>query len=774
MNTFLRLFTYIKQQVAQRITTRSLFIVVLFMAGLVPDKVVGEGSDELCAMLNGETHLYLCNDFITNCNQNRSHFAVYGCNVEDRLNFVIQSSSEIVYFGLNWQNYGGNFDNVVFRVKNNLGVPVFPETNIPSSGIGYIGTLSAARNGPNQIVGTGGYDAFEITNLPPGTYYIEFDGRRLGNPNYKDSWRMKYIDLTVLNTSTNLVEPGRLFSKGWQFIESQPNQFSWYTNSSTFYIYSTDQIITSVTFDEMEGRAWLMFCNATGCANTGNFTQDRKSLYQEQAYVPEYNIFLNEPDADLFPPASTLGEIIGVPWGDPFCDDGSILFHVEVDKAGNAEVNLTFPSPYVSINIPMAVVAGENLILWDGNDGMGNPIPNNIIVTFFVTYINGLTHLPLYDIEANDNGFRIELVAPASPDAPIVFWDDSNIPGGTTNFTGCNSTPPNNGCHVFGYGDQNTINTWWWTSFQSTEDAYITEIRRPQLMVFNQVPPQEYCAGSNGNAFSVAQDLNTDVYHWNYTGTGATITPNVSSPWQVTVNFAAGATNGFLEVYGTNANCTDPGPTAQLAITIIPVATANAGSDASVCAGSGYTMTDASSTGLPPYFWTTATPDPGGSWSPNNTVLLPTYTPGPTAIANESIVLSLTAFSSAPCEAAATDLMTLSIEPAPTADAGSYSTLNVCENGSFSLDGATTNNSSSVQWSTSGDGVFVPDEFTIQPSYEPGVADAAAGTVTLTLTAHGDGACTIDAQDFIALTIDPLPTADAGTYADNTVCETGT
>ena len=118
--------------------------------------------------------------------------------------------------------------------------------------------------------------------------------------------------------------------------------------------------------------------------------------------------------------------------------------------------------------------------------------------------------------------------------------------------------------------------------------------------------------------------------------------------------------------------------------------------------------------------------------------------------------------------------MTLTIEPAPTADAGSYATLNVCENGSFSLDLAEVNNYSSVQWSTSGDGVFLPDEFAIQPSYEPGVADAAAMTVTLTLTAHGDGACTIDAQDFITLTIDPLPTADAGTYADNTVCETGT
>ncbi|MDP2723554.1 MAG: PKD domain-containing protein, partial [Bacteroidales bacterium] len=779
MNTFLQLFTYIKQQAALRITTRSLFIIVLFMAGLIPDKAIGEGSKELSVTGSGLTQFYLCNDFSEGCNTGtgiRTQFAIFGCSENDRLNFTIESPDEVVYMGFDGEPNSSGFNprHIEFRIKNSIGLTVYAQQSLPTSGIGFITNIGQAQAGPNQVVGVGGYDALEFAPGVAGTYYIEFDNLSNNTGNRViGSFYMELIDITIFNTSTNLVETGRLYSKSWQFLET--SEGGWDKNSSTFYIYSSDRIITSLEFDQLEGRAWLMFCNATGCANTGDFNEDRKSVYQEQAYVPEYNIFLNQPDPDLFPPAPTLGSIVDPPpQGFANCNDGSIDFVVNVDKAGNAKVSLDFDPPYVSTSVTQSVVVGPNTIAWDGNDGMGNPVPNSVGIEFHVTYINGLTNLPLYDIEGNPNGFRIVLVSP-SGDPPLVFWDDSYIPGGTTNFTGCNSTPPNNGCHPFfneDYGNTNTINTWWYSASTSSDTLQIVEQRTPELMVFNQVPPQEYCAGSGLHAFSVERDLNTDDYHWSFTGGDAIITPNPpSSPWQVTVNFGVNAVSGNLEVYGTNSNCTDPGPIASLPILITPMATADAGSDATICEGTSYTVNDATGTGTS-YFWNVSPATHDGVLTGGST-LTPTYTPGPIDVANISVTLSLTAFSAA-CGASQADAMILSFDPAPTAEAGSYATLNVCENGSFSLDLASVNNSTSVQWSTSGDGVFVPDEFTIQPSYEPGVADAAAGTITLTLTANGDGVCTIDAQDFITLTIDPLPTANAGTYADNAVCETGT
>jgi len=350
--------------------------------------------------------------------------------------------------------------------------------------------------------------------------------------------------------------------QGWQFREDQSG--GWQKNSSTFFVYSNDSIITSVEFEDMEGRAWLLFCNDRGCQNTGDFEEDRKSLDDQQAYVPQYKIFLNEPDPDMFPPAAVNGSIIPPwPWGETFCDSGVIIFHVNVDKAAAVEVLLDIDDPYVDRVLPFNVVAGENLIPWDGNDGAGTPVPNGVGINFEVSYINGLTHLPLYDIEGNEFGFRIQLINPPGP-IPLVYWDDSNIlsdggtPIGTVNFTGCNSTAPNPGCHPWTtannseYGDENTINTWWFSASTSTAPVSIVEKRSADSLIFDQTPPQEYCAGSYSLSFSVAPDVNTEEYHWNYTGTGATINHiNPSDPF-ITIDFSPTATAGNVEVYGTN------------------------------------------------------------------------------------------------------------------------------------------------------------------------------------------------------------------------------
>ncbi|MCK5338958.1 MAG: hypothetical protein KAJ50_09105, partial [Bacteroidales bacterium] len=491
---------------------------------LLPNLLFSEGTKEVWRDLpNHTTWLFLCNDLATHCQSfggdARSNFAVYDCDPDERMFFSTENTDEIVYIGFNGDpDYPGA--KIVYRIRDELGGIVQAEADLPTAGAGFINNVGEARVGPSQIYGVGGYDAFTFTPPAAGAYYIEFSlVDILSGTRIEEAFYVNLFDVTVYNTVAAEVKPGRLYSKSWQFIDGSGGFGGWDRNSSSFYIYSADSIVTSVTYDEMEGRAWLMFCNQFGCQNTGNFVIDRQSV-NFQAVVPEFNIFLNEPDTLLFPPASTLGQIIPPTWAEAFCD-GTMIFHVTVDKAGALRITLNFDPPFAARILETNIVIGENLIPWDGLDGVGAPVTNNVNIDFTLTYINGLTNLPLYDIEENLNGFRIELITPPSPDAPLVYWDDTNI-GGGINLAGCNSTPPNPGCHPWDDGNATTINTWWYTASTESAPVTIVEERSPALLVFEQ-PAQSYCAGEQDVPISVAVDFNTEVYNFSYTGTGATI-----------------------------------------------------------------------------------------------------------------------------------------------------------------------------------------------------------------------------------------------------------
>jgi uncharacterized protein (TIGR02145 family) len=333
----------------------------------------------------------------------------------------------------------------------------------------------------------------------------------------------------------------------------------------------------------MKGGIWVQFCNQWGCVNTGNFVQDRKSR-ATQSLLPQFKIFINNPDLTLYPPATTLGQIVPPqPYGIQNCNTGNIVYHVNVDKPGAVEIDLTFAGPYVLRVLNQQVVIGDNILTWDGLDGAGTPVPNGITVTFTVKYINGLTNLPFYDIEGNPNGFVVALVNPPGT-APLVYWDDSNV-GGTTNLTGCASPPPPS-CHTWNdpWGNIKTINTWWYNVSSTTTPINIIQFRHAGTLTFIQ-GPQTLCAGTSGHLFSVNTEPNTEQYHWSYTGIGATITQVNPTDNFVTVDFAINATSGSLQVYGTNSNCLAPGPTTSLAITINPLPVINPPSPNTICAG---------------------------------------------------------------------------------------------------------------------------------------------------------------------------------------------
>lgn len=589
-----------------------------------------EGSKELnknCQFLS--TYLYLCNDFTNHCtdtNGIRSQFAAYDTthSAADNSKLYFRArTNEIVYMGFN----GSPSDtltglDIVYRICDSTGTVVYSEDYLPKAAgtTGFIPGLYEACDGPKQLSSTGnGYDAIEWTPPKAGTYYIEFSQKYYGSFYYSRFWLFLF-DITIYDNTTSSVKAGRLFSKGWQFASGD--------FTSINYILSDDGIVTSVEFAGMNGGGWIQYANQTGCGNT-NWVDDRKSLFNQQALFPQYKIFLSSPDPNVFPIATTLGQIIPPdPTGIRNCD-GAIDYIVNVNKAGNVQIRLDFtPSAYISRNLDQAVSPGPNTIHWDGKDGSGIEVPNNVVVALEVTYINGLTNLPLYDVEGSDYGILVSLVAP--PGNPIkVYWDDSNIWDGTcvgcqaghgpntgdvkTNVLtgGCANPviyPP--GCHKWpsagrGWGNLNTINSWWYTVTSSSTYPSVAEWRSPKLLAFVD-GPLTACTGTSGIVISVNADPNTDEYHWGYTGMGVTFLPSETTTVPtVTLNFSLTATPGNITVYGSNTNCSSsPSPIVSLPVTIsAPVTPPDLGPDRTVCPGP-QAILDAGP-GYSAYLWST-------------------------------------------------------------------------------------------------------------------------------------------------------------------------
>jgi len=191
--------------------------------------------------------------------------------------------------------------------------------------------------------------------------------------------------------------------------------------------------------------------------------------------------------------------------------------------------------------------------------------------------------------------------------------------------------------------------------------------------------------------------------------------------------------------------------------------TADAGPDDQTCEDTPYTLSG-SGTNVGSVLWETS----GDGTFDNATLLTATYTPGTSDIASGIVLLTLNAYAPAPCGEQDSDDMELTIASAPTADAGPDDA--ICENSSYTLAGIATNYGS-VNWTTSGDGSF-DDTGILNPTYTPGPGDISSGSATLTLSSTAILPCSNDASDDMVLSIQLLPTANAG--SDANICENTT
>lgn len=444
-------------------------LVLFLISGLA----FGEGTKELRPTAASQGSLLLMPSY--------SMFAIYGASPKQQLKIRITSTAETMYFGFNNKNgldaAGVNNDNGVFvpnipfRIVSPSGAIVYNSV-IPSTGQqGNIATWAEAVAGPKQLGNNTGYNALTYSPTETGDYIIEF------NPAAQGITRLNLhlFDVTIADASKNPIL-GRIHSQGWQISTGS------YTNPfrGKVYPYDGGSAVYEVDFNGMQPWVFVINFNSTGTGNTGNFNQDRQSKIGNYAYG-EFEVFLNPPDPILYPTQPKALDLDGTVIkkdciSADFCLD--MTTNSEGDLEGFIDLNsngVYDPGAGEIFFAERFDQAGTKCIPWNGRDSFGNVVTGNFQVVAALKF--GITHLPLYDVEHNSNGYKVNIIRPAGSTPPVIFWDDSQITAGSAldskvNFTGCLSAAA--GCHRWinrgSINDgtalhlQETLNTWWYST----------------------------------------------------------------------------------------------------------------------------------------------------------------------------------------------------------------------------------------------------------------------------------------------------------------------
>ncbi|MEI6436498.1 MAG: PKD-like domain-containing protein, partial [Bacteroidota bacterium] len=482
-------------------------------------------------------------------------FATIGATEKYRINIHISNVGETILFGLQ----GRTSNNRTYNLRKPDGTVVLT-ANCPNAvgQTGYIADWAGAVAGP--FPASGGYTplSYQVTNsLELGDYYIDFSG----------SIDFPVFDFQVVTGANSPALPGdaingRVWSGAWQFYANL-NPFEPF--SGKLFVYSDDGIVTSCRYNGAHVGRFTMFCNPYGCVNTGNFGNDRKSRLTNTSLsfpgIAQYKVFLNNPDIIVYPDG-VYGTMIGTPTiipdpAFPPCSGEKVIV-VNVNKGGNVEILIDVPFGDATYDVSLFAIvgAGINNIPWDGKDGHGTPVPDGTHLGITVTYVNGLTNLPIWDQEQNPQGYVVTLERPINPSVsnPKTYWDDTNLSGAycptTLNLTGC--SPTSTGCHIWGGSTEchdKMINTWWYSASSSTANIDTYHTGTPPLPT---ALPQWGCGPGivHLSATVLAQE---DVRWWDQQTGGALLW--TGTPFNVNLP-AVGVYHFWAEAYNPASTCT--------------------------------------------------------------------------------------------------------------------------------------------------------------------------------------------------------------------------
>ncbi len=248
-------------------------------------------------------------------------------------------------------------------------------------------------------------------------------------------------------------------------------------------------------------------------------------------------------------------------------------------------------------------------------------------------------------------------------------------------------------------------------------------------------------------------------WYWATTGDGI-----FSDPQNLSTDYLPGTNdliNGNFEII-LNASASAPcqGEAADtMLVNVVYLPLSNAGADTNICENASIRL-NGSAQHYSSLHWTSL--GDGSFDNPNNPNAV--YTPGSGDISSLSATLVLTANPLAPCMDAVQDTIQITLDPAPSVNAGTDQ--EICANMEFQTN-ASAENASTLLWTSSGDGSFSnPND--INTVYSLGQDDVQNGEVWLILTATGEATCSGTFSDSMLLSLLPKPVP---AFISETVCE---
>jgi len=686
-------------------------------------------------------------------------FATYDTPEEYRLNIRICNLGEKIYFGLHQSD-----NDVYFRLKDPGGNVVMGPTLIPSWGQqGFIPNHAAAVSGPSQLTGAG-YFAFEHEATMTGDYYIEFNPRSPTNIT-PEKRVFNFVDFTVADVSgpTPVIKKGRLHSKNWDIqCMSDANPFK-----AEMFVYAKDSIVTALDFNNIMGFGFTVSANSRGCTITDDPIADRQSRYGNETF-PEYMIFLNNPDPECFP-SGDFGEITE-PSTITGCDPDNRCINIYVSKAGAIDITLDlnnipgYQAETEDVLFQVDVVPGHNCIKWDSRNGLGERVSPDTRMEVIIDYFNGMTHLPLYDVEHHRDGYIVNLVRPFPPSGvvkPKLYWDDSRLDprrgqalDPMVNLTGCEL----DGCHKWQNRGENgpymeTINTWWYANVIRDQISYVVQ----EVTVDANANTPLYAPNDTTVCISALPlNLNGEVTGapggiWSYgRGIFSSLTDLQGTYMPSESEIAARLATIVLTSTG-NDGCPPVSDTMNIFIQPLPVV--DPGEPFNVCVNN-------------PVFSLTASVEnaTGVRWSggegqifPNENALSITYEPSARELNRGFVTLNIESTGNGLCEADKKDI-TITFTPAPLIDAGDP--VEVCANNpEIELNGS-IEGAEGGRW-IGGNGTFVPGRDELAATYIPTQAEINAGGLQLYLESTGNGGC-LGVSDTLRISFITGPIVNAG------------
>ena len=497
--------------------TRHFLLLALVLGIALP--VFAEGTKQMSPQPTDSVGLVINNNLYGN-------FASVGGPADSRLLVRIgEDATERIHLGFSrgTPNYNGFHDgptlDFYYRVVAPSGAAgawqaVNATTAITTHQQAVDGPAALAKNG-------GGYTSFVYTPTEGGgDYAIEIS--TLNNGANGGAFYIPFFDVTVAAGATPAAKPGRLYSRNWALVtppvlrqpDPIPAGFDFFSRAfyGKFFVYSQLGFVSEVNFgrtaaqpngSQFRPAVFNITFNEEGVYTTGDVAYDLKSVNSARQLNSKYEIFVQDPDNDLYPDGEygTMLQIAGeYPKLIGCAAESEYAMRVAVTKPGVIEVlfdedqasGAGLYDPGTADRLIMYRVEpkpGERApfvrdIPWDGLNGLGADISTNPTFSVETTYGQVGYHLPIYDGEYLENGFDVTLLRPTPPNGYQVAmqFDDSDI---DVNAAQDNSYPTSdlNGCQApchrwdrLEFGNENTINTYWYARREFDQQTFTIEV----------------------------------------------------------------------------------------------------------------------------------------------------------------------------------------------------------------------------------------------------------------------------------------------------------